>query len=83
MNKIIKSFIESNRWKHFILVVIVSIPVIFLPTYLDVIYIACACAGCLEFKDKSHGGEWDWLDFLYSIILPVIIGIVLLIYNLL
>lgn len=52
--------IESNRQKHFIY----AIPCALLLTLL---FVAGLAAG-MEFKDKAHGGEWDWLDFLATIL---------------
>lgn len=50
---------ESNRQKHFIY----AIPCALLLTLLFV----AGLAADMEFKDKAHGGKWDWLDFLATI----------------
>ena len=27
------------------------------------LYASTLSASCLEYKDKAHGGKWDWIDF--------------------
>lgn len=53
-------FTESNRYKHFIGGAIIGLGA-------DSIYCAgyagIGVASALEFKDKSWGGTWDWLDW--------------------
>lgn len=51
---------ESNRQKHFWY----AIPCGFL---LTILFVAGLAAG-MEFKDKSYGDKWDWLDFLATIL---------------
>lgn len=46
---------ESNRLKHFAY----AIPVGFFFTE----YCVLGLASGMEFKDKSWGGKWDWLDW--------------------
>lgn len=55
---------ESNRLKHLIF----AIPIGFIFTILCVL----GCASGMEFKDKSWGGKWDWLDWLATMIGGVI-----------
>ena len=45
---------ESNRLKH----LLYSIPAAFIGTIL----FSTGLAFGMEFKDKQHGGEFDWLD---------------------
>ena len=45
---------ESNRIKH----LLYAIPIGFILTILAVI----GCAFGMEFKDKQHEGNFDWLD---------------------
>ena len=52
--------IESNRMKHFIY----AIPIAYLFTLLMVVGLASG----MEFKDKSYGNKWDWLDWLATIL---------------
>lgn len=51
---------ESNRIKHLLYV----IPIGFILTILAVI----GCAFGMEFKDKQHGGSFDWLDIAATIL---------------
>lgn len=51
---------ESNRMKHFIY----AIPIAYLFTILTVVGLASG----MEFKDKSYGNKWDWLDWLATIL---------------
>lgn len=53
-------FTESNRYKHFFF----AIPIGFVFSVICVIGVACG----MEFKDKEHGGEWDWLDLMATIL---------------
>lgn len=55
---------ESNRLKHLIF----AIPIGFVFTILCVLGVASG----MEFKDKSWGGKWDWLDWLATMIGGVI-----------
>ena len=58
-------FLESNRYKHFLL----AIPISFIFTILCVLGVASG----MEFKDKQWGGSFDWLDWI-STILGGIVG---------
>lgn len=51
---------KSNRFKHLIF----AIPIGFVFTILCVLGVASG----MEFKDKSWGGKWDWLDWLATMI---------------
>lgn len=51
---------ESNRQKHFLY----AIPIGFLFTILCVLGVASG----LEFKDKQYGNQWDWLDWLATML---------------
>lgn len=51
---------ESNRQKHFWY----AVPCAFL---LTILFVAGLAAG-MEFKDKSYGNKWDWLDLLATIL---------------
>ena len=48
-------FTESNRHKHFLY----AIPCAIVGTIL---FVAGLATG-MEFKDKQHGGKWDWIDW--------------------
>lgn len=58
-------FTESNRWKHFLY----AIPIGFVFTILCVLGVASG----MEFKDKEHGGKFDWLDW-FATMLGGLIG---------
>lgn len=51
---------ESNRMKHFGY----AIPCAF---FLTILFAAGLAAG-MEFKDKTYGGKWDWLDILATLL---------------
>lgn len=53
-------FTESNRYKHFFY----AIPCAMIGTIL----FAAGLAFGMEFKDKQHGGLFDWLDLLATIL---------------
>lgn len=65
---------ESNRLKHLVF----AIPIGFVFTIFCVLGVASG----MEFKDKSWGGKWDWLDWLATMIGGVIgqIGQAILLY---
>lgn len=51
---------DSNRWKHLVGGFALGLLLTFL--------CALGCAGGMEFKDRQWGGQWDWLDFLATIL---------------
>ena len=66
---------ESNRIKH----LLYAIPIGFILTILAVI----GCAFGMEFKDRQHGGSFDWLDITATILgglVGQIIQIILVIF---
>lgn len=65
---------ESNRMKHFIYAMGIA--------YLFTILMVVGLASGMEFKDKSYGNKWDWLDWLATI-LGGLIGQILQILTLL
>lgn len=50
----------SNREKHFLY----AIPIGLFLTILTVLGVASG----MEFKDKSWGGKWDWLDWIATML---------------
>ncbi len=60
MKKVIKWLKESNRWKHLVGGCVIGLA-------SDDAYCAALAGGgiasALEFKDKSWGGKWDWIDW--------------------
>ena len=53
-------FTDETRWAHFFF----AVPIGAVFTILCVLGVATA----LEFKDKMWGGEWDWRDWLCTMI---------------
>lgn len=60
MKKIWKWLGESNRWKH--LLGGVAIGFAGDSTYCSS-YVGVGVASALEYKDRAHGGKWDWIDW--------------------
>ena len=60
MKKFIDWLRMSNRWKHLIGGLIIGI---FALSWFTGVYAGVLTAGALEYKDKAHGGKWDWIDF--------------------
>ena len=60
MKKICKCLVESNRWKH--LLGGVAIGFAGDSTYCSA-YVGVGVASALEYKDRAHGGKWDWIDW--------------------
>lgn len=52
--------IESNRQKHFLYAIPCAL-------FLTILFVGGLAVG-MEFKDKAHGGAWDWLDLLATIL---------------
>lgn len=52
---LINWFKQSNRWKHLLYGFLVSI--------IAGLNFTLGCAAGMEFKDRLHGGKWDWIDF--------------------
>ncbi len=62
---IINWFHESHRWQHLsggILIGLLS-----LGCWYAALLAGVGIASALEFKDKSWGGKWDWLDWIVTI----------------
>ena len=51
---------ESNRLEHFLYAIPCAL-------FLTILFVGGLAAG-MEFKDKAHGGAWDWLDILATIL---------------
>ena len=84
--------VKSNRWKHLIAGGLIYAVMLGLCFVLDVQYVKgtiialvatliTACA--VEYKDKLWGGKFDWLDVVFTILVPVIVSAILLIVSLL
>lgn len=60
MKKIWNWLKESNRWKH--LVGGIGLGLISNDLYCASL-VGVGIASALEFKDRAHGGSWDWVDW--------------------
>lgn len=56
---IVKDFLTSNRYKHFLVSIIGS--------YFTGIGFAIGANLAAEYKDKSYGNKWDWKDFAFGV----------------
>lgn len=50
---------ESNRWKHLLGGAILGLVS---ESWYCAILVGASVGAALEFKDKAHGGKWDWID---------------------
>ena len=69
---------ESNRMKHFAY----AIPCGFVGTELFVLGLAVG----MEFKDKTYGGKFDWLDIAATLLGGLVgqllqVGLIMALYN--
>lgn len=60
MKRIIEWLKTSNRWKHLAGGVLIGACAM---GWFTAAYAGILTAGALEYKDKAHGGKWDWTDF--------------------
>lgn len=60
MKKLIEWIKTSNRWKHLVGGYLIGA---FSDSDYCALYASALSAACLEYKDKAHGGKWDWVDF--------------------
>lgn len=65
IKKIYNWFKESNRWKHLVGGVLIGLGA---DDAYCAAYASVGIAAALEFKDKAHGGKWDWIDFTLTVI---------------
>ena len=65
MKKLLDFLKESNHYKHLIGGFVISILSL---SAFNAIYSAIVAASCLELKDKLHGGKWDWIDWLLTVL---------------
>lgn len=59
MKKIINWLKYSNRWKHLLYGMLVSL--------IAGIEFTCGVAAGMEYKDNLYGNRWDWIDFSLTI----------------
>ena len=60
MKKLLDWLKTSNRWKHLAGGIAIGVCAL---DWFSAIYAGVLTAGALEYKDKAHGGKWDWIDF--------------------
>lgn len=60
MKKILTWLKQSNRYKHLIGGCLIGLGA---DSNYCAAYAGIGVAGALEFKDRAHGGKWDWVDF--------------------
>lgn len=58
--KILNWLKTSNRWKHILGGAAIGA---FSGSDYCALYASILSAASLEYKDKAHGCEWDWIDF--------------------
>lgn len=73
MNKIFKFFEVSNRYKHFIGGLIVAT---LAGSFYAALYTAIVAASCLELKDRLYDNQWDWIDWLCTVLGGIVAAIV-------
>ena len=39
-------------------------------------YAGVLTAGALEYKDRAHGGKWDWIDFALTVVGAFVGGLI-------
>lgn len=60
MKKILTWIKQSNRYKHLIGGCLIGLGA---DSNYCAAYAGIGVAASLEYKDKAHGCEWDWIDF--------------------
>lgn len=59
-------FTESNRWKHGVGGFILGL--LSLGFWYTALLSGLAVSSALELKDKLWGGEWDWTDWIITVL---------------
>lgn len=62
---IIDWFKASNRYKHLGLGFLVGCGA---DSWYCAAYVGAGVSGALEFKDKTYGNKWDWIDFILTFV---------------
>lgn len=65
MEKLKDWILQSNRWKHLFGGFLIGI---FAYGWYCALYTGIGVASSLELKDKLLGGEWDWSDWMLTVI---------------
>lgn len=64
IKKIWNWFLDSHRWQHLVLGMAVGM---LADGWYCAALVGTGVAGALEFKDKAHGCQWDWVDFALTV----------------
>ena len=58
--KLKKSFLESNRWKHFTYAITIGL-------VFSILCVLGVSSG-MEYKDYAYKNKWDWVDWTYTML---------------
>ena len=56
---------ESHRWQHLLGGTLIGL--LSIGCWIAAVLSGVGIASALEFKDKSWGGRWDWIDWICTI----------------
>lgn len=56
---------DSHRWKHLVGGIVIGL--LSLGCWYTALLAGVGIASALEFKDRSWGGRWDWIDWIMTI----------------
>lgn len=56
---------DSNRWQHLVGGILIGL--LSLGCWYAALLAGVGIASALEFKDRSWGGRWDWIDWMITI----------------
>lgn len=59
MKKVLRWLGESDRWKHLCGGAVIGA---LADSSYCALYAGTLTGAALEFKDRAHGGKWDWID---------------------
>lgn len=62
---------ESNRWQHILISVMIGL---LFNNLIGTAICALLVASALEYKDKTYGGKWDWIDLTLTIVPALVIN---------
>lgn len=70
------SLLESNHWKHLIGGCLVYILIRLVSNPISAMFSTAIVASCLEFKDKLYGNRFDFIDWIYTVGLPILLVLI-------
>ena len=56
---------DSHRWQHLVGGIVIGL--LSLGCWYTALLAGLGIASALEFKDRSWGGRWDWIDWIMTI----------------